>query len=266
MNSPFHLITAANGVGYIACQALTAPHGFSTRLGGSSQGAFASLNLGVSAGDVETVVRGNRAEWANALGLEGPIAGMHQVHGGDVHVVAERPTATLYGDALAANRPGLPIGVYTADCTPILLHDPDTGAVSAIHAGWRGTVAQIAASAVRTLIEHFGARPDQIVAAVGPAIGPCCFEVGTEVVDAIVASGWAGHERAIVPARPGGKPHVDLWEANRSQLAAAGLRPENIHVAGLCTACRADWFYSWRRDHGATGRMQAAIASPGPAR
>lgn len=259
----FQLVTAPNGVAYLTCTGLGTPHGFSTRLGGESEGPFAALNLGVSAGDDEPTVRRNRARWAEALGVEAPIVSLYQVHGPDVHTVGDRPAETLYGDAVVSARTGLPISVFTADCTPILLHDPVTGAVGAVHAGWRGTVAHVVKKAVEAMAADCGARPTDIRAAIGPAIGPCCFEVGPEVVDAARQAPWAGWERAIVEKAP--RPHFDLFAANEAQLLEAGLAPDHVFNSRLCTACRADWFYSWRRDQGRTGRQQAAIASGGPA-
>ena len=261
MMAHFELATAANGVAYLTCPALGAPHGFSTRLGGQSEGPFASLNLGVSAGDDEPTVRLNRQAWAEALGMPGPILSLHQVHGAAVHAVAERPHETLYGDGVVSATPGLPISVFTADCTPILLHDPVSGAVGAVHAGWRGTVAHVVQAAVQAMAERYGARPEAMRAAIGPAIGPCCFEVGPEVVEAASQAPWPGWEAAVVPQSP--RPHFDLFEANERQLVAAGLAPERVFNSRLCTACRADWFYSWRRDQGRTGRLQAAIMRPG---
>lgn len=259
---PFRLATAPNGVTYLTCDGLDTPHGFSTRLGGESDGPFASLNLGVSAGDDEAVVRRNRVRWAEALGVEFPIVSLHQVHGPDVHAVADRPGETLFGDGVVSAQPGLPISVFTADCTPILLHDPVTGAVGAVHAGWRGTVAHVVARAVDRMTAEYGARPADIRAAIGPAIGPCCFEVGHEVVEAARQAPWTGWERAVVEKDP--RPHFDLFAANEGQLLDAGLEPAHIFNSRLCTQCRADWFYSWRRDQGRTGRLQAAIASAGP--
>lgn len=260
MSNMFHLETADNGVTYLVCSALQAPHGFSTRQGGESEGAFAALNLGVSAGDDEATVRRNRSRWAEALGFEAPIVSLHQIHGGVVHAVDQRPGEALKGDAVVTATESLPISVFTADCTPILLHDPVTGAVGAVHAGWRGTVAQVAGAAVAAMATHYGARPADICAAIGPAIGPCCFEVGDEVAAAIADCAWPGWERAIVSGHA--KPHVDLFTANQDQLVNAGLLPANVHNSGMCTFCEADKFYSWRRDHGVTGRLQAAIARP----
>ena len=259
----FRLVSAANGVTYLTCPGLGAPHGFSTRLGGESAAPFDSLNLGVSAGDDEATVRRNRARWADALGFEQPIVSLYQVHGKDVHAVDARPSETLYGDGVVSASYGLPISVFTADCTPVLLHDPVSGAVGAVHAGWRGTVARVVQVAVETMGRRYGAEPARIRAAIGPAIGPCCFEVGHEVVEAAGEAGWSGWEGAVVPKEP--RPHFDLFAANESQLIEAGLAPEHVFNSRLCTSCRSDWFYSWRRDQGKTGRLQAAIASAGGA-
>jgi hypothetical protein len=126
--------------------------------------------------------------------------------------------------------------------------------VGAVHAGWRGTVAQVVMNATRRMVDELGADPARIRAAIGPAIGPCCFEVGEEVAEAFAA--WP--QAVVRDERP--KPHVDLFTANRDQLLAAGLKPAHVYVSHVCTSCQADLYYSWRRDHGKTGRMQAAIA------
>jgi hypothetical protein len=260
MTEQFRLVTAANGVAYLTCPALGAPHGFSTRLGGVSAGPFSALNLGLSAGDDEQAVRENRRRWAAALELDGPIVSLHQVHGAEVHALDALPGEALKGDAVLTRAPELPVSVFTADCTPVLLHDPETGAVGAVHAGWRGTVARVVVEAVKAMAREYGARPETIRAAIGPAIGPCCFEVGHEVVAAARENAWPGWEHAIVPRTP--RPHFDLFAANVAQLEWAGLDPARIFSSGLCTSCRADWFFSWRREGGKTGRLQAAIARP----
>lgn len=260
MPTTYQLESAANGVRYLAFPGLETPHGFSTRIGGQSVGPYSGLNLGISCGDDEATVRTNRALWADALGVEAPIVSLHQVHGPDVHALAARPSETLYGDAVITRTPGLAISVFTADCTPILLFDPESKAVGAVHAGWRGTVAHVATAAVERMQREYGARPAAIRAAIGPAIGPCCFEVGHEVAEAARENAWPGWEAAVVERQP--RPHFDLFGANESQLVAAGLRPEHIFNSRLCTACHPELFYSWRRDQGQTGRLQAVIASP----
>jgi YfiH family protein len=262
MADAFERRTAANGVTYLACPALGVPHGFSTRLGGVSDGPYAGLNLGLSSGDDEAAVRANRARWAEALGLPAPFFTLHQVHGPVVYdLTADDATepAAFQGDGIVTAAPGRAIGVFTADCAPILLAAPATGVVAAVHAGWRGTVAGVAAAAVATMAARHGVAPADLVAAIGPTIGPCCFEVGDEVVAALRAAPWAGMADAVVPRTP--KAHADLFAANAAQLVAAGLRPENVHASRACTACDATSFYSWRRDAGTTGRLQAVIAA-----
>ncbi len=263
MAEAFERRTAANGVTYFACPALGVPHGFSTRLGGASEGPFAGLNLGLSSGDAEAVVRENRARWAAALGFPAPFFTLHQVHGPDVHVLEaddRTPPADLKGDAIVTDTPGRPIGVFTADCAPILLAVPERGVVAAVHAGWRGTVAGVAAAAVRAICERHRVDPVEVRAAIGPTIGPCCFEVGDEVVEALSTAPWPGMADAVVRREP--RAHADLFTANVAQLVASGLDPANVHASRLCTACDADLFYSWRRDSATTGRLQAAIARP----
>jgi YfiH family protein len=152
------------------------------------------------------------------------------------------------------------IGVRVADCAPILLADRRTGAVAAIHAGWRGTVERAAIAGVQALSAEFGAEPNDLVAAVGPCLGPCCGEVGPEVVDAFRAAGHDAHQIAAwFSPSPSGRPYLDLWRANRDQLAAAGIAPANIHIAELCTRSHPDVFHSYRAAGQNAGRMLGVI-------
>jgi YfiH family protein len=258
MATGFERRTAPNGVTYLACAAISAPHGFSTREGGLSEGSFAGLNLGLSSGDDADIVAANRARWVEALGIDGPIFSLHQIHGPDVHVL-EAEDATLpghrKGDGIVTIAPGRAIGVFTADCAPILLEDPTTGTVAAVHAGWKGTVAGVGPNAVAAMVA-VGAEAADIRAAIGPTIGPCCFEVGNEVVQAFRTERL---DEAIVSHEP--RDHIDLFAANAALLVRAGLRPEHVHASRVCTVCD-HAYYSWRRDDAKTGRMQAAIAAP----
>lgn len=156
------------------------------------------------------------------------------------------------GDALITDIPGAAVAVRTADCIPILLVDTRKRAVAAVHAGWRGTVQGIAAKAVGAMADRFGSRPRDMLAAIGPGIGPCCYEVGEEV---------ARQFRGLFPERSGwaGQTRVDLAEANRRQLVSAGLPGSAVWAAGLCTACLAQEFFSWRREREKAGRMVSAI-------
>lgn len=253
-------------------QAHGAPHAFPTRAGGVSASPFDSLNLGRAVGDDPAAVDENHRRLAAALGLGAlPLVTVKQVHGDRVvHAApgkggpelretrAGEPLAgEVEADALVAAA-GVALGVRVADCVPILLHDPITGASAAVHAGWRGTVAQIVAKTVAILADEYGARPASIRAALGPAIGPCCFEVGADL-----AARFAS-DPAFGPAtvRGGeGQPRVDLFAANRRLLEAAGVSAHHIEQVGECTSCRPDLFFSHRRDAGRTGRHLAVIAA-----
>jgi YfiH family protein len=172
---------------------------------------------------------------------------MTQVHG--THVRTAPWEGYPEGDAATADAPALLLGVETADCLPVLLVDPRRRAVAVAHAGWRGTAAGVARSAVRALLAG-GSRPDDLSAALGPAIGPCCYEVGDDVRAAFGRGG-------AVFFRPGprGRPHLDLRAANRGQLRDAGLRDDTLHDLADCTFCRADLYHSFRRDGSGAGRM-----------
>jgi hypothetical protein len=168
------------------------------------------------------------------------LATLKQVHSAEC-VAAQGRTGLLgSGDALLENAPGAVVAVKTADCIPILLVDQRRRAVAAVHAGWRGTVARIAASAVAAMRDRFGSAPEDIHAAIGPGIGPCCYEVGPEVAAQF-------GER--------GRAHIDLPDANRRQLIEAGVTARRIHTSNLCTMCRPEEFHSFRRDKEAAGRL-----------
>ncbi len=244
-------------------------HGFTTRAGGVSAPPFESLNLGGKWGDGPAAVSENRRRLARAVG--GPIAVARQVHGTTVvRVRADDDRAAIASteaDALCTDAPGVVLGVFVADCVPALLVDPRTGAVAAAHAGWRGTVAGVLPAAVRALAAEFGARPGDLRAALGPAIGPCCFEVGPEVVAAFETLVPDAHARGIVLPSPRGVPgkaHVDLKAANRLLLERAGLDPGAIDAGPECTHCDRVRFYSFRRDGNATGQLMGVVGRVGP--
>lgn len=188
-----------------------------------------------------------RMRVAAALGGKGRLLSLKQVHG---ITVAEAPfTGTPEADAAVATAAGLILGIETADCLPVLLADPGRGLVAAAHAGWRGTAAGIAVHAISALVAH-GARPQDLLAALGPGIGPCCYEVGDELREAFGPQGEAFF-------RPGrrARPHLDLRAANRSALEGAGVPRERIHSVDECTSCRGDLYHSYRRDGAGAGRM-----------
>ncbi|HEX7787099.1 MAG TPA: peptidoglycan editing factor PgeF [Methylomirabilota bacterium] len=193
-----------------------------------------------------------------SCGLGGDPAFVRQVHGADVLSV-DRGGLAGRADALLTSRPGLPLCISTADCLPIVLYDPRAGRLASVHAGWRGTVRSVAATAARRLIAAGSAAAD-VVAAVGPSIGPCCYEVDAPVLERLQAAFAASWERWVTPKGPG-KWMLDLWQANLDQLTGAGIRSERIDLMRLCTGCRPDLLFSYRRERGA-GRLVAVAALP----
>jgi YfiH family protein len=253
-------------------------HGIFTRRGGFSAAPYASLNLSVSTGDDPATVRRNRELVAAAVKL--PLVSARPVHGADVAEVApdtaapgeatdltgwrERLRATT-ADAMITDRPGFGLFWAYGDCVPILLYDPQHRAIALVHAGWRGTAAAIAARTVAALARRFGSRPSDLLAGIAPAIGKCCYVVSEEVRQRFRANAtaWASacfEERDNTDSDMTG-PHLylDLWESNRRQLLAAGLRPSHIELAGICTGSRTDLFFSHRMERGQTGRFGVVI-------
>jgi YfiH family protein len=230
-------------------------HGFTSRAGGVSAGPFASLNLGMKWGDARENVLENRRRLLAASGAS-VIHLASQVHG--ARIVPVRPgddpaeIARQEADGVCSDGTGIAVGIYVADCVPALFADPRTGAYAAVHAGWRGTIAGVLGAAIATLAERYGSRPSDLRVALGPAIGPCCFEVGPEVAAVFAAS--------AVIERPGRKPHVDLKRAQREQLLGAGVQAAHIDASAACTMCDPeDRFFSYRRDAGHTGQHAAFI-------
>src|SRR4029450_11009367 len=172
------------------------------------------------------------------------------------------------GDLLATDRHDVALAIRTADCVPILYADPRSGVVAAVHAGWRGAVAGAASRMVEVLGATFGSRPEDLIAAIGPSVGPESYEVGQEVVDAFAAA-WpdeAARGTWWTPRATPGKHLLDLWTITRDQLSRPRAHPVNIHLAGLCTVTRAAFLHSYRMDGGAAGRMAAAIRPSGSTR
>jgi YfiH family protein len=228
------------------------PHGFTTRDGGVSPPPWDRLNLGGLVGDDPDRVAENWRRLERATGLE--FARVRQVHGARVVRAGAGGPPVDEADAILTTEVGVAACVSVADCVPVLLADPGSGAVAAVHAGWRGTAARVAAEAVRALARECGAPPHRLLAAVGPSIGPCCYEVSPDLARRF------SQEIAPAVVREGARPHLDLWEANRRILAEAGLAPDRIGVLGRCTACERELFFSHRRDAGRTGRQMAFIA------
>lgn len=199
----------------------------------------------------------------SARGLAGTPAYARQVHGSQV-LVAEREGRLGEADALLTERAELPLAIFTADCLPLVIWDPAGRRLAAVHAGWRGTVQSVTRAAVDGLVEA-GSSADGLVVAIGPSIGPCCYEVDGPVIDRLSAAFPGGWERWTIPAGPG-KWMLDLWKANEDQLAAADVDPAMVENLRLCTSCNLDRFFSYRREGptrlGRTGRLVALAAIP----
>jgi polyphenol oxidase len=255
-------------------------HAFSTRPGGISTLADEKvLNLGFTDWDSRENVQENRHRLqiaADAPDL--PLVTLKQFHSDVIQVFDDPPADACRGDASTTNRPNLLLAIQTADCVPVLLVDPKKRAIAAIHAGWRGTLARIAAKTTGKMQMHFGTKPSDLLAAVGPAIGPCCYEVGTEVATQFLSQ-FADAPDYFDEFRTGDEPNpiqwlnmmppghqpppkgvlLDLRKANRSQLLAAGLRAQNIFVSDLCTACCSDLLFSYRKEGPNSGRLMSLI-------
>jgi YfiH family protein len=235
-------------------------HGFALRTGGVSEGPFASANLGRSVGDVPARVEENLRRLARAVGFSpSELYEVSQVHGREVRVVdrLEAPADVRRdrADALAGRGVGLALGVRVADCGSVLLADPATGAIAAVHAGWRGAVSGVVPRTIAALLRAHGARPEDLLAVIGPHIRRASFEVGPEV--ALQMAGAAPGAEVVYDASP--RPYADLTAVLVHQLRAAGIPPAQIDDLGGCTYAEPGRFFSHRRDHGRTGRHLAVI-------
>lgn len=228
-------------------------HAVLTRIGGVSRPPYATLNLGHTVGDDLEAVDENHRRALGALGLRpGQTVSPHQVHGARVGVVGRAHLGTVLPetDALVTDVPGVPLLMRFGDCAPVLLLDPVRRVIGVAHAGWRGVVNGSVPATVRTMVKRMGCAPADLWAGIGPTIGPCCYEVGPEVVTAVEAACPPGTEAAH---RVNGRVHLDLPGAVQAQLRAAGV--EQIENAALCTACHVDEFFSHRAELGHTGRF-----------
>lgn len=236
-------------------------HGFPTRTGGVSRGKRASLNLGYRWGDEPEHVAENRRRVARAAGfaIDGLQVTKH-VHGTRVWIVGDPAPEPAEFDVLITARPGDTLGAFAADCIPIIFADPVARVAAAAHAGWRGTVAGVAVQAVEAMARRFGSKPGDVRVALGPSIGPCCFEVGPEVTEAFVRA-LPGQPALVVPGPH--RDHIDLRVATRALLERAGVRPEHIDDRPPCTRCDEARFFSFRRD-GAEGGVHMGFVGVMP--
>ena len=247
---------------YLVAEGISAPHCFTTRHGGVSQGSQASLNLAYGRGDSMENVETNLRILAKALDFDpAKLVLTRQTHSDIVRVVKAADAAGFCHreypecDALVTNDPGVTLLVFTADCTPLLFHDPVTGAVGAAHAGWRGTAQAIGAKTVKAMAENFGCKPENIRAAIGPNIGFCHFETDADVPEAMIAA--FGEEAAEFIEKRGEKFFLDLKQINALSLRRAGVK--HIDISDDCTMCQPDRFWSHRVTRGERGSQGALI-------
>lgn len=261
-----------NGVAYLTFPIFSSipsvRHAFSTRLGGVSLGEYASMNLSFHRGDPEETVLENYHRFCNAAGFAfDSLVASAQDHHTEIRRVTKqecgigvwRPRDRESVDGLLTDEPGVTLVTYYADCVPLYFLDPVHQAIGLAHAGWRGTVAGMGMKMVDAMEREFGSHPGELLAAIGPSIGPCCYEVDQSVADAFFAQPDWQPERLLQDCGKG-KYMLNLWEANRRALLCAGLLPEHISVAELCTQCHADWLYSHRASGGKRGGLAAFFA------
>lgn len=235
-------------------------HGVFTRLGGVSQAPWDSLNVGGTVGDDLDAVAKNHELMYAALGLDGTkVCSVWQVHSADT-VIADAPLPDrkwlAKADGIVTDKMGLTLAMRFADCVPVLFYDPVQHVIGMAHAGWRGTVQGAAISTLYAMRDTYGSRPSDVLAAIGPSIGPEVYQVGPEVVKAVEA--YFGTTDGLIRWAEDGSTYLDLWEANRLSLVKAGV--EKIEVAGICTAQNTHEFFSHRAEKGRTGRFGAVIA------
>ena len=259
-----------HGVPFYACSDPAwggAAHGFSTRLGGVSLPPMDTLNLGANRGDDPAHVEENFRRFCAAVGSDpSGLVKNHQIHSDLIRPVGRddclphpADPGVAEADGLVTDQPGVCLTIFSGDCIPVLLYDPVRRVVAAPHAGWRGTAAGIAARAVETMVQHYGCDPGHILAAIGPGIGPCCFETHADVPDGLRAGLGERAEPFIRPMDKPGKYRVDLKGANARWLEQAGVPSRQIALCTACTACRLDTFWSHRIQGNARGSMAAMI-------
>ena len=237
-------------------------HCFTTRLGGVSEGIFDSMNIAIKEGETEENVRRNLQILADELDFQlDALVCTRQTHSDIVRLVTKADHISIFHrdypecDGLVTCDPGTALMIFTADCTPLLFHDPVTGAVGAAHAGWRGTAADIGGKTVKAMVDAFGCDPKNIRAAIGPNIGACCFETDADVPEAVISA--LGEEAKAHIRQMESKYYVNLKEINACFLRRAGV--EHIEISADCTACSPDRYWSHRGTRGQRGSQGAVI-------
>jgi len=241
--------------------------GFTTRNGGVSRPPYNSLNFGPESGDPKHNVEANRAALARSFDLPPHLLlTVRQVHGADILIIDEtNPDLAHFQevecDAIVTNQPGIMVGILVADCYPVLLFDPRKRVVAAVHAGWRGAAAGLIGQTIDAMHKHFGCRPEDLLAAVGPGIGAHKYQVDRPVRDAFRAG--SGHWERIAEEVELGQWRLNLQLSCRLQLESAGVAPAHIDLVTECTCCHRELFFSYRRDQGQTGRQLGFVMLPG---
>ena len=244
-------------------------HGFSTRLGGVSEGDFASLNLSFKRGDKDEAVRENFRRIGIAIGVRPEdMVFTDQTHTKNIRVVQERdrgmgithPLSYENIDGLVTNIPNICLVTFYADCVPLYFVDPLKKVIGLSHSGWRGTVAKIGKETIHVMAERFGSCPQDIRAAIGPSICMACYEVSEDVIMQIKSSFPNESEQDLFYAKSNGKYHLNLWKANELILIEAGVKPDHIAVGGVCTHCNSHLFYSHRYTGEDRGNLAAFLA------
>jgi polyphenol oxidase len=243
-------------------------HFITSRKGGMSEGSFASLNLGFHVGDKSFDVLQNRRIMSDITGIDiFRFTFANQCHSANIAIVDEglkgrgavdMKTALPYTDGMITNIPGICLSVLVADCVPIILYDPHKRVIAALHAGWKGALRKIIANAMEKMIQTYGCRAEHVLAGLGPSNGPCCYEVGPDVVRDTCRS--LGATKNVIKESPNrGKYIFDQWQLNKQQLIDHGVKEANIEVAEICTQCHNDNFFSARAHEGHTGRFIAGV-------
>ena len=242
--------------------------GFSSRLGGVSRGIFKSMNLSFTRGDEKAAVLENYRRLSRAMGFPTEsIVTSDQTHTVNLRVVGKkdcgigilRPREFSDVDGLLTDEPGVTLATFYADCVPLYFVDPVHRAIALAHSGWRGTVRRMGQVTVERMGREYGSRPERLITAIGPSICRDCYEVGPEVVEAFGAEFPAALHGRLFYRKANGKYQLDLWEANRQVLLAAGVREENIAMPGICTCCNPDFLFSHRASRGKRGNLGAFL-------
>jgi len=266
------LLKHGNGIIYASSPLLGSvvfiAHGFLSRIGGISKGPFSSLNYDVREGDNKVNIEHHKAVVGRLFGFEAKrLLTINQVHGDDVLVI-DKPVKNISdmsktsADAIITNQYGVAIGVMTADCVPIILVDTVKKVIGMVHAGWKGTVKGVIPRTLEKMVKQFGSDKKAILAAIGPSIGQCCYEVDRSVVKEFGVTGSDSGDNEFIK-KEGDGWRIDLKRANLNQLLSAGILEKNISMESICTSCRNDLFFSYRADGKKTGRQLNFIVMKG---